>query len=59
MCISWVEVKEVGGVSVGAVLRVNVMRLCQLWGLPVGSKAVLASLLCVSWLDVGMNLPDV
>ena len=53
------EVKEVGGVSVGAVLRVNVMRLCQFWGLPVGSKAVLASLLCVSWLDVGMNLPDV
>ena len=54
--MSWVEVKEVGGVSIGAFLRVNFTRLCLLWGLPVGSKAVLASLLCMSWLDVGTHI---
>lgn len=54
------EVKEVGGVNIGAILRVNFMQLRPLWGLPVGSKAVWASLLGVSWMDVGMSyLPDV
>lgn len=49
-----------GGVSIGAVLHVNFMRLRPLWGLLVGSKAVWASLLGVSWMDVGMSyLPDV